>query len=71
MPRNSAPRFTKVYAGGYRAIASVNKSAAVLAVLMQYSDSPKPRGGDDPRAEGRRTRLYPRADDMRPNGPRC
>ena len=48
MPRNSAPRFTKVYAGGYRAIASVNKSAAVLAVLMQYSDSPKPRGGYDP-----------------------
>ena len=48
MPRNSVPRFTKVYAGGYRAIASVNKAAAVLAVLMQYSDNPKPRGGYDP-----------------------
>ena len=48
MPRNSAPRFTKVYAGGYRAFAFVNKSAAVLAVLMQFSDNPKPRGGYDP-----------------------
>ncbi len=48
MLKNSGPRFTKVYAGGYRAIASVNKAAAVLAVLMQYSDNPKPRGGYDP-----------------------
>ena len=48
MPRNSGPRFTKVYTGGYRAIATVNKAAAVLAVLMQYSDNPRPRGGYDP-----------------------
>lgn len=38
MPKKSGVRFTKVYPGGYRAIAHVSKAAGVLAVLMRFSD---------------------------------
>ena len=48
MPKENKARFTKVYAGGYRAIAAVNKASAVLAVLMQFSDQYYERGGYDP-----------------------